>query len=164
VLARLEAAKEDPGFTLIELLTVMIILSVLASIAVPTFLSQRKNGWNTTTRADLANFALAVESSATDHGGDYAKVLTSAVAPTQLVASGGLLGVGLANGFEFAGSGEVDIVLASPASSNDYCIFGANTHYGPAGSQNDGWITYSKSKGGLQPTIVTTEAAAIALC
>jgi type IV pilus assembly protein PilA len=142
----------------------MIILSVLAAIAVPTFLRQRRNAWNTTTRSDLASFALAVESTATDRNGDYSQVLTSGAAPTQLVSSGGLTGVGLAPGFDFAGSGEVDIVLATPATTSDFCVFGANTHFGPAGAQTDGWITYSKSKGGLQPPIVTTEAAAIALC
>ena len=162
--ARLQAAREDTGFTLIELLVVMIILSILATIAIPTFLSQRRNAWNSTTRSDLANFALAVDSAANETGGDYSKVLTSGSSPAWLVSNGTVMGPGLPAGFEYQGSGQVDIVLAQAPTSTNYCIFGANTHFGPSGSQTDGWITYSTSKGGLQAPVVTTEAAAIAMC
>ena len=49
-----ELDERSAGFTLIELLVVMIIISLLAAIAVPVFLSQRRKAYDTSTRADTA--------------------------------------------------------------------------------------------------------------
>ena len=50
----------DDGFTLIELLVVMIIIGILASIAIPVFLSQRAKAHDASTKADVSHLAKEV--------------------------------------------------------------------------------------------------------
>ncbi len=67
---RRRVQNDEGGFTLIELLVVVIIIGILAAIAIPTFLNQRKKGWESAVKSDLRNHAIVLETHLTD-GGTY---------------------------------------------------------------------------------------------
>jgi prepilin-type N-terminal cleavage/methylation domain-containing protein len=80
MLARLRKAKEEGegGFTLIELLVVMIIIGILAAIAIPVFLNQRKKAQDSAAKADVSTIGKEIATYFVDGTG----------VPTIAVASG----------------------------------------------------------------------------
>jgi len=102
--------REQQGFTLIELLVVILIIAILAAIAIPVFLAQRRKGWVSQAESALKNGATAQESYATGDGdGNYA-------------APGAAGETALANeGFRYAAS-EIDFEIATANAGLGYCL------------------------------------------
>ena len=66
------------GFTLIELLVVIIIIAVLCTIAIPTFLGQRQHAQDAAAYTLVRNALTALQGAFVDTG-DYTKVTTASL-------------------------------------------------------------------------------------
>ncbi|NUU17653.1 prepilin-type N-terminal cleavage/methylation domain-containing protein [Cellulomonas humilata] len=138
--------EKDQGFTLIELLVVIIIIGILAAIAIPVFLNQRKKAVDASIKSDLRTVANEMETYYTDAQTYPAAVPThtAAVTANAITISG--------NAVSLSSNNQITITydVASP-NTQSYCVRGTNTK----GSNSVGWF-YISNKGGLQPSSTTT--------
>ena len=127
--------EREEGFTLIELLVVILIIAILAAIAIPVFLEQRKKGWNAQTQSALKDAATAAESYAVDNNGDYTGLdATDETGPID------------DEGYNGASSVTLDIT----ADETSYCILANNSSFGGSG---DEWedASYDSAEGEPMP-------------
>ena len=148
--------EKDQGFTLIELLVVIIIIGILAAIAIPVFLNQRKKGWDAAVESDLKNAATSMETYLTSNG-NYS---------VQTPVGTDLTGVGfkysaVSNYNAGAASIAVTAYDSTPAATSTTTAASAQGSYCFLATSASGqvWV-YNSAKGGLQPTTVTTCPAA----
>ena len=143
MIARLRKSidEKDKGFTLIELLVVIIIIGILAAIAIPVFMNQRKKAVDAGIKSDLRTVANEMETYFTDHQEYPTSVADSAGATTgNTISVDGTSTISLSSG---------DVIhLVIPGTKDSYCIFGTNGK-GTGGASNG--YTYKSTAGGLQP-------------
>ena len=96
--------RREQGFTLVELLVVMLILSMLAAVAIPSFFLQRDKAGDAEAKAAVRVAQTAAEAIATDNDGAYDGPLGISVAnliATEPTLSGAALSVPSASADSF---------------------------------------------------------------
>lgn len=130
------APQRERGFTLIELLVTGIVLGVLAAIAIPVYLDQRKRAVDASVKADIKAAVTVAETLTVDNPTASAFAATSADIRATFRAAG----------FKTSRGNEV-YIAGSPI--DGYCIVGKNVTSG-SGATPSTYFWYDSRNGGLR--------------
>ena len=139
MLARLQKSlkDKDQGFTLIELLVVIVIIGILAAIAIPLFLNQRKKGVDASMKSDLKNAATMIETYMTEN-------------PVAAVPSGGPTGATTVSAaladFTPSQGNTIKVTGRTGTEIGEYCIDAQNA---ASSKGTTSYLVYDSAAGGL---------------
>ncbi len=129
MLARLQKSikEKDEGFTLIELLVVIIIIGILAAIAIPVFLNQRKKGQDAATKADVSTIGKEIATYYVDGTGTPG---VTVVAGRYVLNAAAVVGppaeAAITNSDLGKPSANVTLAKQTFTSSTDWCVSATN--------------------------------------
>jgi type IV pilus assembly protein PilA len=130
---------KDQGFTLIELLVVIVIIGILAAIAIPLFLNQRKKGVDASLKSDVKSVATTVETWMVDNPSKAVVGGTATGAPAKGPATSSFA--------TFTASDGNIVKLTAGEVQGEYCVSAKN----PGSSTPAEFVVYKSNAGGLQP-------------
>jgi prepilin-type N-terminal cleavage/methylation domain-containing protein len=145
---RKSMAEKDQGFTLIELLVVMIIIGILAAIAIPVFLNQRKRAVDSSIKSDLRTIANQMETIYTD-AQQYPYTFTTTTAGQVTVGSDVVKTSGTNTfGLQFMRADGTTMAASqtNQATAAGYCLTGSNS------GKATGSFYYNSLSGGITTT------------
>jgi type IV pilus assembly protein PilA len=151
MLARMQKSmkEKDQGFTLIELLVVIVIIGILAAIAIPVFLNQRKKGVDASLKSDLKNAATAVETWNTDNP-------STPISTTALAITAPAPGTGALAGFKPSTGNTVKLKGSATPGVYTLCAFNSGASVATDGTAGKN-LVYDSNTGGLQSTPGATD-------
>ncbi len=123
MLKRIRRENED-GFTLIELMVVVLIISILIAIAIPTFLGAREGAQDRGAQSNLRNSLTSAKVLFADDGdyGSVDKANMEAVEPS--------LTFDVAADFDVTASNQVVLAVSTTTTANDTVTFYAYSDSG----------------------------------
>ena len=134
------STRKRRGFTLIELLVVVVIIGILASVALPSFVGAQDKARNASVAANINTVRMALEQYGTDNNGSYPTFATTS-------ATGNFGGM-VASGNYLPGNK----MPKAPWSTGSQSVYAVPTGAGIAG----GWVAQTVADGGATLNSVGT--------